>query len=87
MLQLSNLLGCQDVNNGNSSTVPDSHATTDSSGSIGNGDSNPTFSTTTNDGSISLSHLASAIKNEVHSIIRNTIGGIIHKTPFLLPFH
>jgi hypothetical protein len=35
----------------------------------------------------SASELASAIKNKVDSMIRNSIGGIIHKTPFLLPFH
>ena len=35
----------------------------------------------------SASELASAIKNKVDSIIRNSISGIIHKTPFLLPFH
>jgi trimeric autotransporter adhesin len=35
----------------------------------------------------SESELASSIKNKVDSMIRNSISGIIHKTPFLLPFH
>jgi hypothetical protein len=35
---------------------------------------------------LSSSDLASAIKG-VDSIIRNSIGGVIDKTPFLLPFH
>ena len=66
-----------------------SYATTDSSGSIDNGNSDPNFSARINDGSIqsSSSELASSIKNKVDSMIRNSISGIINKTPFLLPFH
>jgi hypothetical protein len=65
-----------------------SYITTDNSGSIDSGNSNPNFSTSTNDGSIlSPSYLASSIKNKVESIIRNSMGGIIDKTPFILPFH
>ena len=33
------------------------------------------------------SDLASAITNKVHSFIRNSMKGLIHKTPFILPFH
>jgi hypothetical protein len=65
-----------------------SYATTDNSGSIDNDNSDPIFSTSINDGSIlSSSDLASAIRNKVDSIIRNSMGGIIDNTPFLLPFH
>jgi hypothetical protein len=67
-------------------STADSYATTGSSGSTDNGNSNPNFSTT-NDGNILSSYLASAIKNKVNSIIRNGMGGIIDTTPFLLPFH
>jgi hypothetical protein len=44
---------------------------------------------TNDDGGKSSSplELASAIRNKVDSIIKNSIGGIIDNTPFLLPFH
>ena len=72
---------------GESSTA-DSYASSDNSGSIDNGNSDPNYSTGINDGSIpSSSDLASAIKNKVDSIVRNSIGRMIDKTPFLLPFH
>jgi hypothetical protein len=66
-----------------------SHTANNNIGSIDNGNSDPNFSTGINDGSIPLSSsdLALAIKNKVDSIIRNSIGGVIDKTPFLLPFH
>ncbi len=69
-------------------STANSYATTDNRGSIDNGNSDPNFSTSINGGSIlSPSDLASSIKNKVESIIRNSMGGIIDKTPFLLPFH
>jgi hypothetical protein len=66
-----------------------SHTANNNIGSIDNGNSDPNFSTGINDGTIPLSSsdLALAIKNKVDSIIRNSIGGVIDKTPFLLPFH
>ena len=36
--------------------------------------------------SSSLSDLSSSIRNEVHSIIKNTVSRIKHNTPFILPF-
>jgi hypothetical protein len=74
-------------NSRGNSTGGSSYVTTDSSGSIDNGNSDPNFSAGINDGTASSSELASSIKNKVDSMIRNSISGIINKTPFLLPFH
>jgi hypothetical protein len=49
-------------------------------------DSRSSSHTNTGAESSSSSELASSIRNKVNSITRNSIGGIIDKTPFLLPF-
>jgi hypothetical protein len=52
----------------------------------GNSDTQDSRSTTTKTSGLP-SDLASSIKNKVDSIIRNSMKGLIHKTPFILPFH
>ena len=51
-----------------------------------NSDTQDSRSTTTKTSGLP-SDLASSIKNKVDSIIRNSMKGLIHKTPFILPFH
>jgi hypothetical protein len=52
----------------------------------GNSDTQDSGSTTTKTSRFP-SDLASSIKNKVDSIIRNSMRGLIDKTPFILPFH
>jgi hypothetical protein len=65
---------------------PSSHSTIKSSHHIRRDTQDSSSKTTTKAGGLP-SDLASSIKNKVDSIIRNSMKGLIHKTPFILPFH